>query len=151
MRAGQQTAQTASANCRFINSGVDAAFVYIGCKYSKELADCAEAAYQTIPEIAIHPVGQTRAGPSERDDRPRIQLIDPHLVCEEPEQRRLRVLEWINFSGSLAILRASFAIEPDAQRDPTADEQERNENHRLDPVLLANLTRFTHNLTMHPC
>src|SRR5438034_11406946 len=100
MRAGQQTAQTASANGRFIHSRIDAALVHIGCKYSKELADCAEAAHQTIPEITIHPVGQTRAGPCESDDRPRIQLIDPHLVCEEPEQRRLRVLEWVNFSRS---------------------------------------------------
>src|SRR6478609_7510627 len=116
MRAGQQTAQTASAHCRFIHSGIDAALVHIGCKYSKELPECAKAAHQTIPEITIHPVGQTCAGPCESDDRPRIQLIDPHLVCEEPKQCRLRVLEWINFSGSISILRASFAIKPDAQR-----------------------------------
>src|SRR5258708_5488307 len=150
MRARQQTAQTASANCRFINSGLDAAFVYIGCKYSNELADCTEAAHQTIPEITIPPVGQTRAGPCKSDDRPRIQLIDPHLVCEELEQRRLRVLEWINFSGSVAILRASFAIEPNAQRDPTADEQERNEKHRLDHVCNAEGNRFTREITMQP-
>src|SRR5262249_14185946 len=114
VRTRQQTAQTAGAGCRFIHSSVDAALINIGCKYSTELADCAEAAHQTIPEITTHPVGQTRAGPGERDDRPRIQLIDPHLVCEELEQGRLRIFEWIDFSGSFAILRASFAIEPDA-------------------------------------
>src|SRR5207247_4608608 len=97
-------------------------------------ADCGEAAHQTIPEITIHPVGQTRARPCKSDDRPRIQLIDPHLSCEEPEQRRLRVLEWINFRGSISILRPSFAIEPDTQRDPNANEQERNEKHGLDQV-----------------
>src|SRR5262249_3634369 len=115
---------TASANGRFIHSGIDTALVHIGCKYSKELADCAEAAHQTIPKITIHPVGQTRAGPRECDDRLRIQLIDPHLVCQEPEQHRLRILEWINFRGSISILRASISIKPDAQRDPTANEHE---------------------------
>src|SRR5437764_14501055 len=134
MRAGQQAPQTAGATRRFIYSGIDAALVNTGCKRSKQLANCAEAAYQTIPEITIHPVGETRGCPCKSDDRPRIQLIDPHLVCAEPEQRRLRVLEWINFSGSISIARPSFAIEPDTQRDPPADECDRNEKHRLDKV-----------------
>src|SRR5207247_3878389 len=108
---------------RFIDTSIDAALVHIGCNYSKELADCAEAAHQAIPEITIHPVGETRAGPCKSDDRPRVQLIDPHLVCEEPEQRRLHVLEWINFGGSISILHPSFAISPDTQRYPTAEQQ----------------------------
>src|SRR6476469_3750666 len=150
MRAGQQTSQTASAKCRFINSGIDTALVYIGCKYSKELADCGEAAHQTIPKITIHPVGQTRAGPCESDDRSRIQLIDPHLVCEEPEQRRLRVFEGINVRGSISILRPSFSIEPNAQADPGANEDERNEKHGLDQVCNVEVNRFSRQITMQP-
>src|SRR5262249_56202676 len=115
--AGQQPAQTASASCRFICSGVDAALVHTGCKYSKELADCAEAAHQTIPEITIHPVGQTRARPAESDDRPPIQLINPHLIREEPEQRRLPVLAWINFSGTISILPPTFPLHPHPQHN----------------------------------
>src|SRR4029453_2143092 len=84
------------------------------------------------------------------DDLPRIQLIDPHLVCEKAEQRRLRVLEWINLRGSISILRARFAIEPEAQCDPSANEDERNEKHGLDQVRHVEANRFTHEITMQP-
>src|SRR4051794_26547085 len=132
MRTGQQTAQTPSANCRFIYAGVDAALVHTGCKHSKHLANRAEAAHQTVPEIAIHPVGKARARPRKSDDRPRIQFLDPHFVCEEPKQPRLGVLEWINFSGSISTARARLSIKQDAHRGSTSYQEERNEKHGLD-------------------
>src|SRR5262249_50873791 len=150
VRAGQQTAQTASADGRFIHSGVNAALVHIRCKYSKQLADRAEAAHQTVPKITIHPVGQTRARPGESDNRSRVQLIDPHLVCEESEQCGLCVLKWINFCSSISILLASFAIKPNAERDPTANEHERNEKHWLNEVRNVEVNRFTREIIIHP-
>jgi hypothetical protein len=62
----------------------------------------------------------------------------------------LRVLEWINFSGSISILRPSFPIKPDTQRDPTANKQERNEKHGLDHVCNVEINRFTREITMQP-
>src|SRR5258707_8757186 len=119
----------------------------MGVYETKACGECADAVHQASPEITVHPVGQTRARRSKSDDRPRIQLIDPHLVCEEPEQRRLRVLEWINLRESISILRPSFPIKPDAQRDPTADERKRNEKHRLDHARNVEVNRFAREIT----
>src|SRR5439155_11745701 len=134
----------------FIDSHIDPTLVDPRCNNSKNLTDYAEAAHQTIPEITVHPVGELRARPSEGDDRARIQLIDVHLVCEQPKQRRLRIFERINFRGSISIPSTSFSIKPNTQRHTSADKYEGNEKHRLNQARELEVNGFACEITMQP-
>src|SRR5439155_12575832 len=125
VRGGHQPAEPASASRGLIDSSIYAALINTACKDSKKLADGAEAAHQAIPKIAIHPVGQTRAHPTARDDCVSIKFVDPHFVCEESKQCRLRILEWVNFSWAISILHTGFAIHPQTDADTRTDEDER--------------------------
>src|SRR6266545_332906 len=81
--SGIKTAKTAGASGGLIDSRIDAVLIDTGRKNSKELTDPAKSAHQAIPELAVHPVGQTRTHPTERDDRASIKFIDPHFILEE--------------------------------------------------------------------
>jgi hypothetical protein len=121
----------ARAYGRFIDSGIDAALIKTGREDSEQLTDRAESAHQAIPEMTIHPIGQTRAHPAERDDRASIKFVDPHFIFEESKQLGLRKFERIDVGGTLSILHASFAIHPAAQSEAHAHENQRKKKRRL--------------------
>src|SRR5439155_3143349 len=128
---GYRTPDTASANRRFIDSSVDAALVEAICEDSKKLAESPKGADQIVPEIAIHPVRQTRGHPTERNHRVPVKFVQPHFVLEEPEQFWLREFQWIDVGRTTSVLRADFAIHPDAERDTCAHKHQRKKEHRL--------------------
>ena len=77
------------------------------------------------PEMTVHPIGQTRAHPTERDDRASIKFVDPHFIFEKPEQLGLREFERINVGGTLSILRTGFAIHPNTERNARPHKNQR--------------------------
>src|SRR5262249_38511770 len=131
VRGRHHAAEPASADGGFIDSSVYATLINIARKDPQKLADCGKAAHKAIPEIAIQPVGQTRAHPTERDDRVRIEFVDPHFVCEETKQCGLRIFEWVDLSWAISIPRAGLAIHPQTDANTHTDEHERNKEHRL--------------------
>ena len=131
MRSGHQSTQTTGADCRLIDSSIDSALINAGRKNSEELTDRADSAHQAIPEMTVHPIGQTRAHPTERDDRASIKFVDPHFIFEESKQLGLREFERIDVGGTLSILHASFAIHPDAERNARPHKDQRKKKRRL--------------------
>jgi hypothetical protein len=114
------------------------------------LANSAESADQTIPKIAIHPIGQTCSHPTERDDRARIKFVNPHLVCEEAKQCGLRVFERVDFSWPITISNASLAVHPDAKPGAHSNKRERHEKHRLNQASDLELHNFAGEIRMQP-
>src|SRR5258707_10128784 len=130
MRSGHQTTQTTGAYGRLIDPSIDSALINRGGKSSEELTNRAESAHQAIPEMAVHPIGQTRAHPTERNDRASIELVDPHFIFEKPEQLGLREFERIGVGGTLSILRTGFSIHPKTQRNPRRYKKQRKKKCR---------------------
>ena len=108
--------------------GIDSALINTCRKSSEELPDRADSAHQAIPEMTIHPIRQTRAHPTERDDCASIKFVDPHFIFEESKQLGLREFERINIGGTLAILRAGFAIHPDTERNARPHKDQRKKD-----------------------
>src|SRR5258707_4944390 len=117
MRSGHQTTQTTGAYGRLIDPSIDSALINRGGKSSEELTNRAESAHQAIPEMAVHPIGQTRAHPTERNDRASIELVDPHFIFEKPEQLGLREFERIGVGGKHSNLRTGLAKHPHSELD----------------------------------
>src|SRR2546421_2380 len=132
------------SKCRHITSESNAASALInsGRESSEELTDRAESAHQTIPEMTVHPIGQTRAHPTERDDRAGIKLVDPHFIFEKPEQLGLREFERISVGGTLSILRAGFAVHPDTERNAGPHKNQRKKEGRLNQARELEVCRF---------
>src|SRR6266567_5333144 len=107
----------------FVHSRIDAALVDVRTKDPEELTDSAKSAHESVPDISVHPIGETRRHGAERDHGAFINLVEPHFVFEKAEQRRLRLLERIGLAG--------LAIHQNAEPDANDDERERNEKHRL--------------------
>ncbi len=126
------TAEAARAGHGFIDPDVDAAFVEISAENSKELPESGESSHETVPEMTIHPVGDTRGHSAPRDDGPVVNFVQPHFVFEKVKQCGLRVIERIRLWGTMSIFLAGFAIHDKAESDADSDERERNEQHRLD-------------------
>ena len=109
---------------------------------SEKLTDRAESKHQTIPEITVHPIGQTRAHPTKGDYRASIKLVDPHFIFEEPKQLGLRELERINVGRTLSILRTGFAIHPDTKRNARPYKDQRKKECRLNQARELEVCRF---------
>ena len=142
MRSGHQATQTTGAYGRFIDPSIDSALINSGGESSEELTNRAESAHQAIPEMAVHPIGQTRAHPTERDDRASIKLVDPHFIFEEPEQLGLREFERIGVGGTLSMLRTGFAIHPNTERNARPYKNQRKKECRLNQARELEVCRF---------
>src|SRR5262249_9035095 len=59
-------------------------------------------------------------------------------------------VKWVSCGGTISIKQARFAIKPNAERDPTANEHERNEKHWLNEVRNVEVSRFTLKIIIHP-
>src|SRR4051794_8458674 len=99
MRCGHEAAEAARAKGRGIDPSINPALIDTLARDAEDLTDCADGPHEPIPDETIHEVGQPRETTTGGYDRVRIDLIDPHLVLQKSEQRRLRVLERIRATG----------------------------------------------------
>src|SRR4051812_30612998 len=95
MRCGHEAAEAARAKGRVIDACINPALIDTLARDAEDLTDCANGPHQAIPNKAIHEVGQPRETTTAGYDGVRIELVDPHLVLQELEQHRLRVLQRI--------------------------------------------------------
>src|SRR6202011_376891 len=77
MPAGHETPETARTGHGLIDAGVDAALVDAGAKSSEQLPESAESSHESVPDVPIHPVGNTRSGSAESDHRPFVKFVEP--------------------------------------------------------------------------
>src|SRR4029453_14223829 len=117
---------------------------------SKKLAETPETAHETVPNVAIHPDGDTSTNRSECDDGPIVKFVQPHFVFQGRKHRRLHVLERIGLCWTTSILRAGTAIHQDTKPDADRDKHERHEKHRLDQSRDIKLRRFASEITVQP-
>ena len=92
--------------------------------------------------MTVHPIGQTRAHPTKRDDRASIKFVDPHFIFEEPEQLGLREFERISVGGTLSTLRTGFAIDPNTEHNARAYKNQRKKECRLNQAPELKVCRF---------
>src|SRR4029077_15417283 len=98
---------------------------------SEKLSESAERTDESVPEIAIHPVGHARGCFAQRNNCVRVEFVQPHFVFEEPKERGLRLFERIRFGGTISISDAGFAINPDAESHASRYAPDRNKKRRL--------------------
>src|SRR4051812_480379 len=95
MRCGHEPSQTSSTAGGSIDAGIDPTLVDTFAGDAEELTNHGNGAHEPVPDKAIHEVREPRERTAEGNDAVSVEFIDPHLVLQEPEQRRLRMLDRI--------------------------------------------------------
>src|ERR1041384_5371212 len=124
MKFRHQPPEPARPENRFVDAGVNSAFVNAGGKIPEEVSDSADAANQSVPDKTIQPARDERGRFAQRNNRVRIKFVDPHFVFEETKERGLRLLNGISLAGT--------SVNQNSQADSARDKCERNKKHRLD-------------------
>src|SRR4029077_1848031 len=109
---------------------------------SNKLSDYADATDESVPKIAIHPIGKPRENVGEYENGPIVNFVDPHFIFEKTKEHGLRALNWIRFRCT--------AVDPDADRYARAHKHERDNKHRLNQKMRIKMRLISREIIFKP-